>query len=97
MELTRYLYRITNLNGQVPSAPSAPSAVVNTPLAAPSYVYAYYDSYSGGMTVYWNATYGTNRTSKLEWAESDASGMPTRVCFQSRSQVRTQALATMAL
>lgn len=77
VELTRFLYRVTNLKGQIPSAPSLPSAVVNTPLAAPSNVYASYDSYNQGVYVYWNSSYGANRTSKLERAESDVAGNPT--------------------
>lgn len=77
VELTRYLYRVTNLSGQRPSAPSSPSALINTPLAPPSYVYAYYDSYGGAVTIYWYSSYGVNRSNKLERAESDASGTPT--------------------
>jgi hypothetical protein len=75
-ELTSYLYRVTNLAAGVPSAASAPSALIQVPLAPPSYLSAYA---SGGptLTVSWSVPYATDRTYLLGRAEADASGSPT--------------------
>ncbi len=75
-ELTSYLYRVTNLAAGVPSAASAPSAPIRTPLALPSYLDAY--AYpNGSVQVSWSASSSNDCIYLLGRAEADASGTPT--------------------
>lgn len=78
-EFTSYIYRVTNLANGAPSAASAPSAPVQTPLAPPSYVGAYTYSTASPQSIYvsWSTSYGTDRTYLLQRAEADGSGTPT--------------------
>ena len=77
-EATNYLYRISNVRGSVDSAPLAISASVTVPPGTPTGLTATLDMNQGVPALAWTANSARATAVRVERAEADASGLPTK-------------------
>lgn len=77
-EATNYLYQISNVRGSIDSAPLAISASVTVPPGTPTSLTAALDMNQGVPALGWTANSARATAVRVERAEADASGLPTK-------------------